>query len=179
MLEKPPAGAPAEPDGIRPARRSFLNRLWLLLAGLGLVELGVVLVRFFRPRPPQADLSKVATMIPAGRVTDFQPGSVTAFPQGRFYLVRLDDGGFLALSRQCTHLGCTVPWDAERKQFACPCHASVFGITGSVVNAPAPRPLDCFPVVIENSVIHVDTGQRLRRGQFRKDQVIYARTDTP
>jgi len=177
-VSKNPPVSPAESAAIRPARRTFLNRLWMLLAGVGLVELGVVLIRFFRPPKPHADPAKIKAMIAAGRVTDFQPGSVTAFPQGRFYLVRLEDGGFLALSRQCTHLGCTVPWDDERKQFACPCHASVFDITGSVVNAPAPRPLDCFQVVIENNVIHVDAGQRFRRNQFRADQVIYAQTET-
>ena len=30
----------------------------------------------------------------------FEPGSVTAFPRGKFYLVKLEDGGFLALEYQ-------------------------------------------------------------------------------
>ena len=42
--------------------------------------------------------------------------------------VCLEDGGFLALHRQCTHLGCTVPWVPARQAFVCPCHASAFDI---------------------------------------------------
>jgi cytochrome b6-f complex iron-sulfur subunit len=158
-------------------RRRFLNRLWLLLASLGLLEVAVMLTAYFKPRKPKADEQNAATLLTTGNVADFKPGSVTAYPQGRFYLVRLADGGFLALSRQCTHLGCTVPWDEDASQFACPCHASVFDMTGSVVKSPAPRPLDCFPVAIENNVIRVDTGRRIRRNQFRDDQVTYAKSD--
>jgi len=159
-------------------RRRFLNRLWLLLVAVGVVEFAVVLTYYFRPRKPQAGLPNTDTLLTAGKVADFQPASVTAYPQGKFYLVRLADGGFLALSRQCTHLGCTVPWDEDAGHFACPCHASVFDMTGSVVKSPAPRALDCFPVAIENNVIRVDTGRRIRRGQFREDQVIYAKSDS-
>ena len=60
--------------------------------------------------------------------------------------MRLDDGGLLALSCKCTHLGCTVPWVEKEKKFLCPCHASAFDITGNVINSPAARALDTFPV---------------------------------
>lgn len=175
--ENKPEALPKPGDEMAPPRRRFLNRLWLLLAALGVVELVVLLTYYFKPRKPQADVSNAAMLLTTGNVADFKPGSVTAYPQGRFYLVRLADGGFLALSRQCTHLGCTVPWDEDKGQFACPCHASVFDMTGSVVKSPAPRPLDCFPVTIENNVIGVDTGRRIRRNQFRDDQVTYAKSD--
>ena len=51
----------------------------------------------------------------------------------------LDDGGFLALHRKCTHLGCTVPWNRAENRFVCPCHASAFDLAGDVVSAPASR----------------------------------------
>ena len=47
-------------------------------------------------------------------VENFAPGSVTAFVSGRFYLARLEDGGFLALSR--TYMACfgrMTPEEAE------------------------------------------------------------------
>jgi cytochrome b6-f complex iron-sulfur subunit len=105
-------------------------------------------------------------------VDRFAPGSVTAFPAGKFYLVRLDDGGFLALDRTCTHLGCTVPWRAEEGRFACPCHASTFDITGDVLGPPAPRPLDRYLVRIENDVVKVDLSHRVRRSAFNPSQVV-------
>lgn len=169
---------PRGQEGEKPTpRRRFLNRLWLLLVALGVVEFALMLTYYFKPRKPSADVSDEATLLTAGNVADFKPGSVTAFPQGRFYLVRLAAGGFLALSRQCTHLGCTVPWDEKAGHFACPCHASVFDMTGSVVKSPAPRALDSFPIAIENNVIRVDTGRRIRRNQFRDDQVTFAKSD--
>ena len=107
----------------------------------------------------------------AGPLERFAPGSVTAFPTGRFYLVRLKDGGLLALHRQCTHLGCTVPWLADRQRFQCPCHASAFDVTGAVLGPPAPRPLDLHPVRVENGIVKVDTGRRVRRSRFEPEQV--------
>jgi len=102
------------------------------------------------------------------------PGSVTAFPEGRFYLARLEDGGFLALDRTCTHLGCAVPWVSSQKRFVCPCHASAFDIRGDVLSPPAPRALDLLPVRIENGIVKVETGRPIRRQRFERDQVTRA-----
>jgi len=104
-------------------------------------------------------------------VDTFVPGTVAAFPRGHFYLARLEDGGFLAISRQCTPLGCTVPWVEEEKKFLCPCHSSAFDIRGAVVRSPAPRALDLFRVKIENDIVSVDTGRVIQRGRFSADQV--------
>jgi cytochrome b6-f complex iron-sulfur subunit len=81
--------------------------------------------------------------------------------------------GFLALSRRCTHLGCTVPWDPDKGQFACPCHASVFDIRGDVIQSPAPRALDIFAVSIENNRVKVETGRPIQRRAFDNAQVAY------
>jgi cytochrome b6-f complex iron-sulfur subunit len=155
------------------ARRSLLNGLWLTLSGLALAEIAWLVGSFLKPRQSADSSVQAADIIDAGPVDRFAPNSVTAFPPGRFYLACLEDGGFLALSRRCTHLGCTVPWDPERKQFACPCHASVFDIRGEVIQSPAPRALDRFAVSIENSRVKVDVGTPIRRSAFRKDQVVY------
>jgi len=112
-------------------------------------------------------------IITAGPVESFAPGSVTAFVRGRFYLSRLKDGGFLALSRKCTHLGCTVPWIEKESKFECPCHASAFDITGNVISPPAPRALDIYKVFIENNIVKVDTDKLIKRSEFRAEQVTY------
>lgn len=143
---------------------------------LALAELVAVVAAFLRPRPACRSVGDTgAAVIEAGPVERFQPGSVTAFPRGRFYLARMEDSGFLALSRTCTHLGCTVPWSPEQKQFACPCHASAFDIRGEVIRAPADRPLDLYRVFIEKRTVKVDTGKRIRRSSFRPEQVVYAK----
>ncbi|MBW2616323.1 MAG: ubiquinol-cytochrome c reductase iron-sulfur subunit [Deltaproteobacteria bacterium] len=158
---------------IEPSRRSFLTKLWIGLGFVALIEVIWVVIAFLRPRRPRASEAKAETIITAGPVASFAPGSVTAFVRGRFYLSRLKDGGFLALSRKCTHLGCTVPWIEKEEKFECPCHASAFDITGDVINPPAPRALDIHPVFIENNIVKVDTGKLIKRSEFRAEQVTY------
>jgi cytochrome b6-f complex iron-sulfur subunit len=155
------------------SRRSFLGTLWSVLGIVALIEFLAVGVSFLRPRKSTAYKEGFGGMIIAGPMDKFANNSVTAFREGQFYLARLKDGGFLALSRRCTHLGCTVPWDEEEKKFKCPCHASAFDITGNVINPPAPRALDTYPVKIENNIVKVDTGKPIRRKQFNKSQVVY------
>lgn len=153
-----------------PPRRRLLLRLWGVLGLAAVAEAAWVVASFLRPR--RGDAARDVRLVTAGPLDQFEPGSVSAFPAGRFYLVRLADGGFLALHRECTHLGCTVPWVADKAHFACPCHASVFDITGSVLSPPAPRPLDHYPVRIENGIVKVDTGRRLRRAAFDPSQAV-------
>jgi cytochrome b6-f complex iron-sulfur subunit len=157
------------------SRRSFLNKLWIVLGGLALVEGVALVLAFFQPRKTRAKEGDSGAIMEAGLVEKFSPNSVTAFVRGKFYLARLEDGGFLALSRKCTHLGCTVPWSSKEMKFVCPCHASVYDIRGEVVSAPAPRPLDLHPIFIENNIVKVDTTKVIKRGVFRPEQVAYAK----
>ena len=154
-----------------PSRRSFLNRLWLVLGGVALAEAVWIVSDFFKPRRRRGQDVEEGIFV-AGPVARFEAGTVTAFPQGRFYLARLEDGGFLALNRECTHLGCTVPWVAEEGRFVCPCHASAFDLRGDVLSPPAPRPLDIFPVRIENNIVKVDLNTPRKRREFLQSQVV-------
>ncbi len=123
------------------SRRDFLNLAWGAAGALALAEAGGIALSFLSPR---AAAGEFGGLIEAGAVDSFPVGSVTPFTQGRFYLVRMADGGFLALYRKCTHLGCAVPWNPAEGRFVCPCHASAFEMDGQVINPPAPRPLDRF-----------------------------------
>jgi cytochrome b6-f complex iron-sulfur subunit len=155
------------------SRRSFFNVIWGGLGLAALAELVWMALSFLRPFRQSSDDLKAGAVVEAGPVDSFPTDSVTAFQRGQFYLVRLESGGFLALSCKCTHLGCTVPWVEKEKKFLCPCHASAFDMTGSVISAPAPRALDIFPILIENNVIKVDTGGRARRSSFNPEQLVY------
>jgi cytochrome b6-f complex iron-sulfur subunit len=157
------------------SRRNFLTKLWYALGLVALAEFIAVAYAFFRPGKPEAHRDHHESIVTAGAINTFTPDSVTAFVRGRFYLTRLPDGGFLALSRKCTHLGCTVPWVEKERRFACPCHASAFDITGNVISPPAPRALDIFPLTIENNIVKVDTSKPVKRAEFRADQVVYAK----
>jgi cytochrome b6-f complex iron-sulfur subunit len=170
MAEKPKKSN-EEPD--QRDRRSFLTKLWLFLGLAAMAEIVGVVVAFVRPRRVYDRNESEQVIIEAGPVESFAPNSVTAFVRGKFYLARLEDGGFLALSRKCTHLGCTVPWVSEKQKFECPCHSSVYDIRGEVISPPAPRALDLHPVSIENNVVKVDTRKIIKRGSFRAEQVVH------
>jgi cytochrome b6-f complex iron-sulfur subunit len=163
------AAPPGAPTPVAPDRRSFLRFAWLGLGVVALAEAGWIVVSFLKPRRRQPEVA--AALVEAGPTELFAPNSVTAFPAGKFYLVRLADGGFLALHRQCTHLGCSVPWDEAAGRFVCPCHASAFDLRGEVLAPPAPRALDLFPIRIENGIVKVDASSPLRRTGFDPSQV--------
>lgn len=159
-----------EPTPITPTRRDFLKIAWAFFGGLALVETAGVFIAYLQPRLAEGEFGSV---INAGLVDDFPPNSVTHISNGRFYIVRLGDGGFLAVYHRCTHLGCTVPWDSTAQKFICPCHNSQFDQQGTVENPPAPRPLDLFGVSIADGQVNVDTGNLMERQSFETAQVVY------
>jgi cytochrome b6-f complex iron-sulfur subunit len=154
-------------------RRDFFGQAWKALGIIAALEATGMMVAFFfsgknrNTTPPKQSFE-------AGPVSTFLPGSVSAFMGGRFYLARQQDGGFIALSLRCTHLGCSVSWEENKNRFICPCHSSAFDISGEVLNPPAARALDFYPVLIENGVVKVDIGTLTERKTFRKEQLIYA-----
>lgn len=158
---------------IKKDRRTVLKVLWTVLGMAALIEFVVMIVAYLKPRKKEVRQEAFGNIITAGHIDEFKKDSVTAFRRGQFYLARFDDGGFMALSRKCTHLGCTVPWVESEKLFKCPCHSSVFNVKGEVLQPPAPRPLDIFNVFIENNIIKVDTNKRMKRDSFDKTQVVY------
>lgn len=155
------------------SRRVFLKKLWKGLGVVASIEVVTVFFGFLFSGKKEDQRLKPKQLIEAGNVESFKKNSVTAFRGGRFYLARLLDGGFIALSLRCTHLGCSINWEEDKNRFICPCHSSAFYINGEVQNPPAPSALDYFPVVIENRIVKVDTGTKLQRTRFDKSQITY------
>jgi cytochrome b6-f complex iron-sulfur subunit len=151
-------------------RRDFLGLAW---AGLGLLSAagtGYIGLRFLTSQATEGEFGSVITV---GRVDDFPPHTVTAFPNAKFYLARRDDGGFLALSHKCTHLACVVLWHEAEGRFYCPCHGSRFEQEGTVLNRPASRPLARFPVVFDDQYVLVDTGTLIERDRVEAEDAAY------
>ncbi|MCB9459231.1 MAG: Rieske 2Fe-2S domain-containing protein [Anaerolineaceae bacterium] len=159
-----------KPETEEVSRRDFLQLAWAATGAITLAAGGALSLNFFAPRVIEGQFGGTFDL---GLVDDYPLGSVTPITSGRFYLVRQDDGGFLALYQKCTHLGCAVPWEPEKGQFVCPCHASAFEADGEVINPPAPRPLDRFPVTIVDGRISVDTGERIERDHASVTDAIY------
>jgi len=68
-------------------------------------------------------------------------GAVVDGKEGKVAVYKDENGSLIKVSAKCTHLGCTVGWDTQRKIWACPCHGSEYGIDGHVIKGPAKKPL--------------------------------------
>ena len=102
----------------------------------------------------------------AVHVSDLQVNSIaTVFPEGAYedaqsqtVLIRLPDDvsdtaqGYVAYSKICTHAGCPVAlYRAAARQLMCPCHQSIFDVTGNgaVVSGPADHALPRLPIHVD------------------------------
>lgn len=58
-------------------------------------------------------------------------------------------GQLHAVDPACSHMGCTVRWNAAETSWDCPCHGSRFSADGEVLDAPAVEPLTQVDVPVE------------------------------
>ncbi len=56
-------------------------------------------------------------------------------------VARKTDGNFVAVSKDCTHRGQELTYQASTDHFNCPLHGAHFSTTGSVLKGPATTPL--------------------------------------
>lgn len=66
-------------------------------------------------------------------------------------LLQPEAGTVVALSAVCTHQSCTVAPDGD--ELVCPCHGSVYDLTGANVSGPAPSPLPEVDVHVSNGAV--------------------------
>lgn len=106
-------------------------------------------------------------------VVDDRSDAWNLFPQesiGLVFLLRTGEKDVQALNAACPHAGCFVDFDANRKLYQCPCHASSFKVDGEIANAnsPAARGLDELVVKIKNDTEVWVKFQNFRAGTAKK-----------
>jgi Rieske Fe-S protein len=74
--------------------------------------------------------------------------------KARVFIVS-SDTALTVLSATCSHLGCLVNYNREKREFICPCHGGRYDLTGRNIAGPPPAPLNRLPVKIENGVVLV------------------------
>jgi len=122
------------------ARRDFTKFLVLTSLAFTAGQIWIVVQNFFRARRGQSPIRLIAGVdeVPIGGTLMF------TYPEqhDQCVLVRLDEGSFIAYSRECTHLSCSVVPEPDKRRFFCPCHEGAFDIaTGSPIAGPPRRPL--------------------------------------
>lgn len=80
------------------------------------------------------------TTVYASELTKGEGAIITVDGQ-KIAAYRSEDDEVLAVSAKCTHMGCTIDWNATAKTWDCPCHGSRFTLEGEIVEGPAARPL--------------------------------------
>jgi len=120
-----------------------VSRRALVKAGLGGLLVGGAaglygMLRSLVPtvsyEPPRILTTRPPAELALAGVSDFQVAD-------RKVSVIRGDGGLYALVRNCTHMGCVPNLDPGDQCFHCPCHGSVFTLSGDVARGPAPEPL--------------------------------------
>lgn len=74
---------------------------------------------------------------------------------GNVFIIRTSDTQYTALSRICTHQGCTVSYNSSDKQLVCPCHGARYNTNGNVINGPATRPLTVYKTTVEGTTLNI------------------------
>jgi cytochrome b6-f complex iron-sulfur subunit len=135
-------------------RRKVIN---LFLGGSLAATIAAFLYPVVRYLLPPKRTGAVENSVTAAKVGELAPNSAKLFRFGSApaLLVNTPEGTLVALSAVCTHLACTVRFDAESGTLFCPCHNGRFDLAGTVLSGPPPRPLETFAVTVSGSDIIV------------------------
>lgn len=98
--------------------------------------------------------------IPASQILANPPGTralIAGLASEPTYLTVKEDQSLsdTGIVDNCTHLGCTFPWNPLDQQFQCPCHGSLYDPDGNVLRGPAPLPLKIVHVTVKDDAIWI------------------------
>jgi menaquinol-cytochrome c reductase iron-sulfur subunit len=158
----PPTGKDA-PGFYTPigSRRTFFH--WVSVAAAGLIGLSLAiplagyvispaLKRRGKPWVEIGDTEELIANEPKQLeyVATIQDGYLETKIQKAVWAVKQADGQVTVFSPACPHLGCGYHWERSEQKFKCPCHGSVYDVSGKVLAGPAPRRLDALPSKVED-----------------------------
>lgn len=144
-------------------RRNFI--VWYLaslMTALVVAALAPLLVYIYPPagntkrQSLTVTLKKALSDLANGEATQFDAPKGSAFvmvssyggsdnaygdPAFSGFAVKDEAGKLSVFAVNCSHLGCSIAFNADAKEFDCPCHGSRFHIDGTVLHGPATAPL--------------------------------------
>jgi cytochrome b6-f complex iron-sulfur subunit len=146
-----------EPDTSGIDRRQFFGMVTacsLGVTGLGAAgAVGAMLV------PPGRSIDGKTKMGPLAlvAVADLPKAKPVPFEYGddEVFVIKLASDKVTVLSAACPHVACKLHWDDAHQEFACPCHASFFTLTGVRKSGPAVRNMDPAYFTVENGKVVV------------------------
>jgi menaquinol-cytochrome c reductase iron-sulfur subunit len=163
------------------SRRNFFERVILGIAGLIGLALAIPLAGFAilptlkKRAEPWSEIGPL-NLLDVDRPKEFEvvrsvtSGWMKSNSVRSVWGFRRPDGEVVIYSPICPHLGCEFQWFGEDDRFVCPCHNSVFDLSGRVLDGPAPRPLDTLPTKVEQDRLFVRY-REFKVGTPRKEEV--------
>ncbi|MES2328851.1 MAG: FAD-dependent oxidoreductase [Bacteroidota bacterium] len=91
---------------------------------------GHVAASFLGKLLPADKLDEMAAIAPGD-------GKVVRYEENTIAIHKDEKGNLHALHPECTHMKCTIAWNAAESSWDCPCHGARFSIIGEVLNGPA------------------------------------------
>lgn len=101
------------------------------------------------PATPSASNPQVIDLS-AGTYSSLQTVGGYAY-YGDIIIIRTGTSSYVALSKVCTHQGCTVGYSSSAKKLVCPCHGATYNTSGAVLGGPAPRALTSYKVTVSGT----------------------------
>jgi Rieske Fe-S protein len=138
-------------------QKQRISRRAAFLSGLGALAAGIVAaVGFDRATEPAAP-RKLPPLVgangrwyPVASLAELPDGAIRTFTAGgvQGFLIH-HHGQLRALSRICTHMGCTLQVNRARQTFDCPCHEAKFDLSGRLTFGPGQydEPLPPLPSI--------------------------------
>jgi len=149
------------------SRRGFLKLMVgalsaLVVAAMAVPLIGTIIGPSFRLKKPKwakvGDITSLAVDQPVNLKFPFK--TEDAYLRETIihdvWVIKHSSSEITVFSPICPHLGCHYDWHADGNEFICPCHGSVYSMTGKVLGGPAPRALDTLPCKLEGNVLSVE-----------------------
>ncbi len=143
-----------------PKQPNWTRRAVLRLAGVGIIAAGALTIKplamYLTSKENRLQSPLVEYPLPLDMKSDWQTIGKTRV------WVKQDELGVMALVATCTHLGCEVQYNPEKKEWLCPCHASIYDGEGRPVSGPAPKALPRVAVEKKsNGVLIINTSKQV------------------
>jgi menaquinol-cytochrome c reductase iron-sulfur subunit len=153
-------------ENVNISRRGFLKKASAIIAVISGAVLGIpFLSSLLNPgtKKSGALFSKVGTI---DNLPDNKPVNIPLLTTSsdaylnetelhNIWVIKKNESEIVSYSPICPHLGCSFNWNESTRHFECPCHNSVWDISGKLLGGPSPRNLDTLPVELRGNIFYV------------------------
>ncbi|MBI4556972.1 MAG: Rieske (2Fe-2S) protein [Candidatus Hydrogenedentes bacterium] len=143
---------------LQKTRRAFVR---LMLSAVGAAYAGLIAYPIYRFLGAPARRAEGMAAVTQVTVQDGERLRANEAKMFRFgtrpaMLIHHADNTWVAFDAVCTHLGCTVQFQADKQRIHCACHGGTYDMhTGRNIGGPPPKPLKAYKVEMKDGQVVV------------------------